>query len=181
MAQLTLNFDQFDPQDEVYGGNAWLTNVKWRDLNNVQLRTGQGVYTIDNGVDCVYAGQADNVRSRFNGRSDVLSELRLRTAAIPTYRVFAASVIANPTNYLNKIDWAEAWLVRFLYLRDGTLPNRMLQNVNLTGPLTFPAGGINIRFDPGDAPAYLVIPGNAQYVVVNANSVGYNYAAGFTL
>lgn len=180
MPQLTLNLNVYDPQDEQYGVNAWITLVKWREINNIQLGTGRGLYIIDDGARPVYAGKADNIRSRFNGRSEALNEFRVTAAvSLANYRVFAGSVVAVPANYPNKIDWAEWWLVRFLYLYDQAQLVHYLQNIQLTGQITFPAGGFRVRFDPNDVPGYLL--GGANYVVVNPNSAGYNYNAGAQL
>ncbi len=180
MVQLTLKFatDYFEPNDEAYGIQAWLTHVMWRDANRRLIGTGQGVYIIDDGTRPVYAGSAANLRGRFDGRSDALNELKVTTvsAGLQNYRVFTASVTSTPQRLPNTIKLAERWLVRCLYLYDQVQPAKMLQNILLTGVWTIPGGGINIRFDPGDAPAYLIA--GANYQVLGANSAGYDYAAG---
>ena len=180
MPQLTLNFKQYTPNDQQYGVQAWITHVTWRDAGNVLITTGQGVYIIDNGAGPVYAGQADSFRDRFDGRSGALNEFMLTAAVdLPGYTVYTSSVVANPATLPYKIDWAEAWLIRFLYLRDQGLVAHQLQNINYTGPLQFTIGATSIRFNPATAPAYLI--GGPGYVVINAASVGYNYAANYVL
>ena len=194
MPTLNFNWLRYTPQNrtpysvDVGGGHLvpanWIVVVQWRNAVGAQLPTSRGVYVIEGGVNTpVYAGQALNRRNRFAGRSDALHELGLTNAALPNYAVWTSSVVAVPAHYPNKVDWAEEWLVRFLFRRDQLPANAppRLQNINLTAPFNAPADGLRIRFDPITTPAYLMDPHLAGWVYINANLVGYTYGPGVQL
>jgi hypothetical protein len=184
MPTLSLNFAQYTAQDTVYPTAGWITNVRWQNAVLGQIINTGGVYAIDDGANCVYAGRANNVRARFGGgRQRTFREFRLLGAgggALNGYRVWAASVTVAPA-MANRVAWAEKWLVRWLFLRDAALATQWLQNVDLTAALTIPAGGLNIRFMTAAAPPYIQNAGDPRWINVGAGMAGYNYAGGFVL
>ena len=126
---------------------TWVKVVQWRrNDDNSLITTTPGVYIVEDPFNIpIYAGQADNLRDRFNGRSSTLHELGIVANDIPALVFAAASVVINPANYGPRLDWAEAWLVRFLFLRDAAGPARVFQNINLTGPLPIPNDGLTVN------------------------------------
>jgi hypothetical protein len=154
---LTWTNGTYNPTDNVYGANAWINELKWKlnGAGGAQIPQSAGLYVILNPVGTVvYAGKAGSFRDRFKSRSESLENLDARTAAIPNVQVNICSV-----NAAAEIDLAERWLVRILFIRDGGLAARHLQNVLLTGQFYAPAGGLTIN-NVGTCPAYL----NANYV-----------------
>lgn len=170
MPTVTLNWNQYTylPVGTPYTNVAnWITIIKWyRTTGNILMPQSPGVYVVENpGGTPVYAGQADNVRSRFDGRSDALHELGLTAAPMPNHRIKFATVAINPANYAGgPLNWAEHWLIRFLTNRETTRINngqqaaRLLQNINLTLAWNAPADGLTIFNNGANSPAYLVNP-----------------------
>ena len=153
MPNITLTWSTrlYVPADVQYGDNDWIYYVQWRRGDtNAQLPTGSGLYIVQNAAgNPIYAGQAGNIRSRFQSRSDVLQDLGIaREATALAHRVDMATV--NPSAQLNL---AERWLVRTLYVADQANMVHILQNVQLTGQFQAPADGLDITNN--NRPAYL--------------------------
>ena len=151
---LTWSTTLYVPTAVQYGVNNWIFTVKWRRGDNTQLPEGARLYIIQNSDGHpIYAGQADDARSRFNARADALRQLGIaQNADALSHRVDIASI--NPAA---RINLAEQWLVRILYLRDHTAPPYLLQNVNLTNPFDAPDDGLTVTNN--NRPGYL----NANY------------------
>ena len=162
MPNITLTWQPyFIPTAPAYGVNAWILQLVWRrNDNNTMLQVTNGLYVISNvpagGQQQLYAGQALNVRNRFNGRSEVLREYKLNPLAanvVLNYRVYVAKV--NPGGAVAR-NLAEQWLVRILYLADVANAPRLFQNVNLTGPMTTPNDGIGLNITNVNPPPFLL-------------------------
>jgi len=125
----------------------------------------------------VYAGKAINLRGRFSMRSEALSDLHITSNTMATWRVWATSVTIAPANYRDRLNWAEYWLVRYLFARDQATPPSRLQNILLTAPFQAPPGGLTVQFAIGNGHAYLSNPAS-PFWVANPNFTRYTYAAG---
>ncbi|HEX8741660.1 MAG TPA: hypothetical protein VF712_00865 [Thermoleophilaceae bacterium] len=91
------------------------------------------------------------------------------------------SVTVVPGGYFRPVSLAEQWLIRFLFVRDFSLPAHHLVNVARTNTFPAPVGGLSIRYDPTQAPAWLSDPwaqGRAGWTNPNAHTAGYDYVAG---
>lgn len=159
MTAITLTWNAnnvFEPHSEQYSSQAdWIYQLIWRNRNRTLLPSGAGLYIIENPqVSPVYAGSSDNIRSRFDARTNALRELGLRAdAVVPNHRVRLATV--NPSAQL---DLAEQWLVRILFKRDQNNNQHILQNINLTAQFNAPNDGLTIT-NSGARPDFL----NAAY------------------
>lgn len=187
MPTITFNWTAYTPADQapylVFNGAAWIpapwiTKVQWRNAGNVELATDAGVYIIEQNVNMpVYTGKSVNLRGRFSLRSDALADLHITSNTLATWRVWASSVTIAPANYRNRLDWAEYWLVRYLFARDLANPPSRLQNILLTAPFQAPPDGLTIQFATGNGPAYLTNPAS-PFWVPNPNFARYTYAGG---
>ena len=130
-----------------YGNALWIQLLEWRrppGPPGVKLPETAGLYVIENPAgQPVYAGRALDIRERFDGRTDVLSEFGLAPLAanvVPTHVVRLASV--NPRN---EIPLAENWLIRSLKLADAAAANHTLTNIALTGPMVMPNDPVGLQ------------------------------------
>ncbi|HEX7117667.1 MAG TPA: GIY-YIG nuclease family protein [Longimicrobiales bacterium] len=139
---------------------TWIKRVEWRNGEGNLMGEWQGVYIVENDTNSpVYAGKAGNFRDRFNSRSDAMHELSLDPTLLQRYQVRIATLKISPMNYPRKLDWAERWLVRFLFRRDQLKsPTPKLQNISLTAPFEAPEGGLKIQFTGAAIPQYLIDP-----------------------
>lgn len=153
---LTWNARIFTPRDGTPYGVDYIYALELRDqINDELIPTSAGLYIIQNGVNPIYAGEAINIRDRFNKRGRVLREFGLRpTVALQGRRVRYATV--NPSR---ERALAEQWLVRTLHLTDQGNHPHVLQNVELIGEFLAPEDGLTIT-NAGTRPNYL----DAQYV-----------------
>lgn len=178
MPTITLNWRSYVAQDSAYPGAGWITMVQWRDVNNTLITTTPGVYIIEVNQAPVYAGQALDLRDRFNGRSNTLHEMSITGAMLAHWAVWTTSVVISPANYAYRLDWAEYWLIRYLFVRDnrGPAPTHLLQNIELTSAFDAPQDGLRVQFDPTTAPAYLNDNSMPGWARPYANLVTYTYA-----
>ncbi len=152
---LTWNAGIFVPyDDQPYGDGNLIYVLEMRNQDNGELPAKPGVYIIENGRDPIYAGEAQNIRSRFDKRAQVLREFGL----VPTLALRDRTVRYATVNPANQRALAEQWLVRTLYLADQEADPHVLQNVELTGQLLAPEDGLTIT-NAGTRPSYL----NADY------------------
>ncbi len=154
MSDITLTWGSiYYPVDAQYGTNAWINEIQWRTSQangKTLIPTGAGLYVIEDSAQTVlYAGQAQNFRERFDGRSDVFRDFDLRKKSIKDISIYICKVAPRGT-----LSLAERWLVRILYLRDAGLNPRTLQNINLTVPFFAPESGLTIE-NTGDVPTFL--------------------------
>jgi len=160
----------------------WIPYVEWEDANhNFQLTSDPGLYVIHrNGVP-TYAGKAASISDRFISRAVALHELGLASAALPGQTVQFCTVDVVPATYARPISLAEHWLIRFLVVRDFSLPAHVLTNVARTDSFVAPAGGLSIRFNPLQSPPWLSdawAQARPGWVNPNATTAGFDYAAG---
>lgn len=189
MPVIRLNWTTYAPHDAapylVDPGTGWvpapwLTVVEWRDPAHTLIDPIMGVYIIeDNPASPIYTGQAQSLRDRFDGRSSTLHEYNIKAAMMVNWTVWASSVTISPPSAPFKLDWAEYWLIRFLFVRDHKPANAppRLQNRLLVGSFDAPADGLDISFDPRSAPAYLNDPTTPGYARNAAGTlIRYSYA-----
>jgi len=189
MPTITFNWKMYTAVDSTpYSVNPgtgwiaapWISVVQWRDATGGLITDAMGVYIIENNPGPpIYAGQALSLRDRFDGRSSALHELHVTSAMLATWTVWATSVVISPQNYKYKLDWAEYWLIRFLFVRDhkGANAPPRLQNRMILSSFDAPADGLVIQFNPMTTPAYLNDPTSPGYANPNPSLVTYTYGA----
>lgn len=152
---LTWNAGIFTPRDATPYGFTYIYQFQLRNAGNALIpMQAKGVYVIERNGSPIYAGEAGDIRTRFDDRGRVLREFGLQpTAALPNRTVRYATVAPTDERAL-----AERWLVRILYLCDQGVNPHVLQNVDKTGSFTAPEDGLTIH-NEGTRPNYL----NAVY------------------
>jgi hypothetical protein len=194
MPTLTLQWQgPYGPVDQQWSRYAWILDVHWRKQPNTGQFPGgnlitqdSGIYIIENGAgEPVYAGQTENLRDRFDGRSSVLHELSLRSASLNGYSVWVSPVWANPPGYTIAIDRAEHWLIRYLSRRERGHPAQYLQNKKLTDTFRLPRtvegltitwpdvpnGRLGYLSDDPRTPGYMRPQGGPRYYYAPGDSV----------
>jgi hypothetical protein len=176
------------------------TYVSWRDPQNNGLPQSYGVYIVENFGEPVYAGEAAyrTILERYDGKRRGVHELGFScqlSQTLRNQRVWAGIVAAQGRRLDKAIDLLEAWLIRYLLIRDFNLvrqrrpPVRKILNIKKTNEEHAPAGGMTLSFN---IPAglgglgYLWDPtlqdlDNPRHNVAvaggNANNFSYVYAA----
>jgi hypothetical protein len=190
---LTWDPDDYSPDDDFPwtvpppGGGGpvpanWVPWIEWLDATQTfQLSDDPGLYVIQRNGEPTYAGKAANIQTRFWARAAALHELGLAANDLPNQTVNFCAVAVVPATYAMPISLAEHWLIRFLVVRDFTLPAHVLTNVSRTDSFLAPAGGLSIRFDPTASPPWLSnawAQAQAGWVNPNPNLAGFDYGAG---
>lgn len=155
-----------------FANAAWIQLLEWRrppaPPGSLMPETG-GLYVIENPAgQPIYAGQALDLRERFDGRTEVLREFGLAPLVanvVPNHTVRLASV--NPKAQLSL---AERWLVRRLKLTDNAAALHTLTNILLTGQFNAPNDGVGLQITNVANAVGAVVP---PYFVAN-----YVYAQG---
>ena len=150
--------------------------MQWRAQGALMPQEG-GLYVVeDDQGEPLYAGQSDDLRGRFDGRSAALHELSVTEADLPIQVRIATVSSAEPSWPWERIALAERWLVRALRRRD---QRNMLQNINLTWPFQAPADGLTIGVQPALAPDY--VEDSPGYHSLGDGWWGYTYAGNSTV
>jgi hypothetical protein len=178
MPILTLSWqmDLYFPVDEQLSAQMnWVNVIKWRKANGTLLSASTGLYVIEDAAGGpVYAGQAESMQGRFNGRSDALRSLNVRAGALGGLRLRRTGVTSNRYADPTRIGLAERWLVRALFRREGA--NHQLQNITLLNAFEAPNDGLTIIFLTAAAPGYVKnSPGYGNFAAPYADYSGYIY------
>lgn len=178
MPILTLSWqmDLYFPVDEVLSAEMnWVNVIKWRKADETLLSASTGLYVIEDAAgEPVYAGQAESAQGRFNGRSEALRSLNVRALALGGLRLRRTGVTSNRRPDPARIDLAERWLVRALFLREAAI--HRLQNIKLLNAFEAPNDGLTIIFLTAAAPGYVKnSPGYGNFAAPYADYSGYIY------
>ncbi len=153
---LTWSAHTYEPVNERYHA-TWPNHVrvvKYRRAGVVGGGTAPliparaGLYIIQRGGIPVYAGQANNFRTRFEGRGNAVRDYQMcpdLAAAGITIRICGTGGTIR--------DAMERWLVRFLFVRDTNGAIGAFQNRNLINQINFNRN-TTIQ-NVGTRPAYL--------------------------